>query len=507
MPISLPEADVCINSSPQITKVYCQDSSKMPSNVYFWNFYCLMLDDFNQIWSRAGWSNRVQSPCSTGLLGGQTICETNVKEQPTNQHPLLNSAAKLPNASLPVLDASIGNEHVLLLLNDWSVVAFGSNSRGQLGRSPDLVLTSTSQLTVSLDLFTATSQAAKIIAMDKSSFALSSTRTQIASWGCNLSGQLGRKPSTKPASDKESYIWSVGLVSLPGDQGEISDFECTYHTCYVLYGASGQVWSWGSAINMALGRKIASTAIYDDIPARANLVSGPYNGRLVKVTDIITSKTMSLVIMRAATSWPSPPVSSPSSCTIATPPPPGFICVGNTWISNSSINTPTLTVPGGSVHVVINGSLSTSTIIFGGLNSSLTINGCANNLTSVTIQVSDDDLKKFGSKEKLLQLISYASSNSSCRSLTTTQLSVSVIGKSCRSLKVTKVSSDGSLSGLFKLDSSRCNTWWIVLVSVLGGVIVLGVILVVLLAIFVPSVRKTIRPFSSRNRPEPGNVR
>ena len=193
--------------------------------------------------------------------------------------------------------------------------------------------------------------------------------------------------------------------------------------------------------------------------------------------------------------------SYPTQCTLSAPnptcsttlPPPGFICIDNSWISNASVSNSTFTVPAASTHAIISGNLTSSSVILGSYTSSVTVLDCAENLTLVTIQVSDDDLKQFGSKEKLLQLISYSPS---CRPLNTTQLSVNVIGKSCRSLQVTKVSSEGSLRGLFKLDSSRCNTWWIVLVSVLGGVIVLGVVLLVLLATFVPSFRETIRPFS-----------
>jgi hypothetical protein len=65
---------------------------------------------------------------------------------------------------------------------------------------------------------------------------------------------------------------------------------------------------------------------------------------------------------------------------------------------------------------------------------------------------------------------------------------------------VTSETTTTTLSGVFKVDTSGCkkksSTWWIVLVSVLGGVIVLGAIFA-LLATFTP-LKHIIRPHAKR---------
>ena len=199
----------------------------------------------------------------------------------------------------------------------------------------------------------------------------------------------------------------------------------------------------------------------------------------------------------------SAPVPTPiaPTCSNATKPGDQFYCNNGVWTSNTTVTTPVLNIPSGASETIIIGDLESSSIVFNGLGSTLTIEGCASNLTSITLTLTPDDLK--GSKQIVQQLIILANSNCSNDDLTDIVVSFSVSGSTCRKVKPSKSVSNGSLSGIFTIDSSSCNTWWIVLVSVICGVIVLGIVIFVLLVIFVPKVRFAVRPYS---RPRQGDT-
>lgn len=198
-----------------------------------------------------------------------------------------------------------------------------------------------------------------------------------------------------------------------------------------------------------------------------------------------------------------PPVAPPVfGCTASTQPSTDWKCIGSTWTFVGTVVVPTLTVPAGAVQTVIQGNLSSSAIVIVGFGSTLVISdGCATNLTSVTVELTKNDLDKIGSK-KLQTLISLnsTSNNPQCSNLTEVQLVVRVTHGSCKTASVSKVAGQNQLSALFTIDSSGCRTWWIILISVLGGIIVLSLIITVLLVLFVRPVREFVRPHSKRNR-------
>lgn len=73
----------------------------------------------------------------------------------------------------------------------------------------------------------------------------------------------------------------------------------------------------------------------------------------------------------------------------------------------------------------------------------------------------------------------------------------------CRKADVTLQSSTTpsgrtQIHALFSINSSSCNTWWIILVSVLGGVVLLG-IFIALLFTFNKNLRDKCRPFAKRS--------
>lgn len=193
-------------------------------------------------------------------------------------------------------------------------------------------------------------------------------------------------------------------------------------------------------------------------------------------------------------------ISCPDSCTASTRPSDQFICVGGIWVVFETISTPNLTIPSGAGTVVVIGNLSTSTVVINGLDASVNVTGCIANLTTIQVELDRSQYDQL-TKSKLLQRFITQSSDSNCRT-DFSKVAVRLInGESgCKKAKVSAVHDGSTLSGLFSIDSSSCNTWWIILASVLGGVIVLANLTIILMAIFWPAFRAKLRPFSSRRK-------
>ena len=198
------------------------------------------------------------------------------------------------------------------------------------------------------------------------------------------------------------------------------------------------------------------------------------------------------------------PIASPISCPNATRPSSQFYCINGTWVSNTTVTTPALIIPSGATETIVIGDVESTSIVFSGLGSTLVIQGCALNLTSVTLTLEAEDLK--GNKTIVQQLIVLANSNCSSDSLDSLKLESKVNGTTCRKVKTAKAVSNGQLSGIFTIDSSSCNTWWIILVSVICGAVVIGVLILALLTYGVPRLKAAIRPFS-RPRAQDAEVR
>lgn len=163
-------------------------------------------------------------------------------------------------------------------------------------------------------------------------------------------------------------------------------------------------------------------------------------------------------------------------CTLATRPSAEFFCVNNTWTA-ASVSTPTLTIPGGTGTVIIKGNVTSSTIIFSNLGSTITIDGCAYNLSTIHIEFDPAQLEKLG-KPQLQQLLAFSNASSNCtNSLSAITITSSVKNGGCKKVKVEKATGSGSnnLSALFSLDSSKCNQGWIIAVSVVAAVVAVGV--------------------------------
>ena len=178
---------------------------------------------------------------------------------------------------------------------------------------------------------------------------------------------------------------------------------------------------------------------------------------------------------------PIPQPMAPQGCASATRPSPDFECINGIWVAKQ-VTTITLVIPSGAGSVVINGTVTSSSLVFYGIGSSVTVDGCATNLSQIVVRLSAADLDRIGkSKPTLQQLLVLSGSNDSstanCTNINNIGLSTIVSEGSCKKIETRKaVSGDGKTFGAyFTVDSSGCNRWWIILVSVVCAVVVIGV--------------------------------
>lgn len=205
-----------------------------------------------------------------------------------------------------------------------------------------------------------------------------------------------------------------------------------------------------------------------------------------------------LVNFQSASATPAVPTSPPPTSNGCGPEPLPkglFDCQNGTWVSNSSIGSGNGTVVI-STPVVIRGNLTVGSIEFLGLNTTIDVVGCASlpSQVTVTLTVAEyEALKRNGTR--YADLIKSLCTESNGLSVNIEVNSASK--KKCEKVKATLESNGQVMTGVFKIDSSQCNIWWIVLVSVLGGVVLI-VIALVLIFTLVPAARECIRPYVKR---------
>lgn len=183
---------------------------------------------------------------------------------------------------------------------------------------------------------------------------------------------------------------------------------------------------------------------------------------------------------------------SNATCTIPCIPPPGYRCgSNNVYIFDGNVTEPSFPVPQG--DIVVGGSINPgTTIVFEGAGTTLTVYGC---IDIAEIEVVFDTVKSTESKVVINQLGSNCTS-----SLAELKVIVKTKHSSCKKVRVdTSGSTRSTLSVAFKIDGGGCNTKWIILGSVLGGVLIIGIVIVVLLVTFNPKVRDFFLPYDGAN--------
>lgn len=187
-----------------------------------------------------------------------------------------------------------------------------------------------------------------------------------------------------------------------------------------------------------------------------------------------------------------------SGCNPNTRPSPQFTCLNGIWTA-PTVNTSTLIVPPGTVVII--GNLTSITVIIKGVGSFINITGSVTNLTTIIIELTPEQASELGSGKVLQQLIVVNSTNGSNFDLS--QVGVNARVKSgCKKVKAEKqVLNEGQvLAAYLSIDSSGCNRWWIILVSVVCALVLLAIIVIALLAAFYKPFRQKIRPFSGRRQ-------
>lgn len=273
------------------------------------------------------------------------------------------------------------------------------------------------------------------------------------------------------------------LLDFNADSTPLSGDLPTFTTAWTLSSTN---------INFCSANSIAaftSSSVISCIVAQSNFCDCQQTYALCGRSDCRSPTTMPTTTPIAT------PVHVPAACS-GTAPSSLFTCIGGSWTAEV-ITSDTLVLQPNSGSVVVTGNVTSSSIILNGLGTTIEITGCAANLTEVHIDLTQTQLQEIG-KSKLFQLLTTLSSNCSS-ALDNVTVSASIVDRGCRKVKVAKVTSSdrSTLSGLFTMDNSACNTWWIILVSVLCGVVLLILITFVLLSFFWKPFRTKFRPFSS----------
>lgn len=157
--------------------------------------------------------------------------------------------------------------------------------------------------------------------------------------------------------------------------------------------------------------------------------------------------------------------------------------------------------------MIIQGNLTVGgDLIFEGNDITINIDGCffLSDDGEIIVTLSEEQMKQLEKENGNLEKILMKTSDEGCSDgvdLSSVNVVVKPSKKSCKRVGTERGSQSNrnTLSLVFKLDSSRCNLWWIIVASVLGG-IVLIVVVVMLVVTFNPQIRAKVKPFWVRTR-------
>ena len=200
------------------------------------------------------------------------------------------------NNNFKAISASCGNDHTLILKNDFSVYAFGNNEEGELGLKDRSIKTYKFN---KINFGNDTNKIIKISAGTVHNLALT-LEGKIYSWGSSQGGQLGLK---------EEY-----LLSLP-------DFKETYNihepkeidffkekklisiSCGEAHSAAvdieGKTWTWGYGSNGQLGLGFCEDDFEPGISQQKTRIFLPHNLKVLekeKIEEVKCGKTFSMFL-------------------------------------------------------------------------------------------------------------------------------------------------------------------------------------------------------------------
>jgi predicted outer membrane repeat protein len=193
-----------------------------------------------------------------------------------------------------------------------------------------------------------------------------------------------------------------------------------------------------------------------------------------------------------------------TSCSTPQPSTGTWECVNNQWTLLGSLVAGTLTIPASTVVVV--GSLTLSNdLVLTGLQSSVSVQGgCTYIGGTLQIELTAAELEEISKESGSSRTLSLISQDSSCPSLSSVAINVYKTTSSCRNVEISSNADvmhgyRVSLMALFKVNSSRCNTKWIILGCVLGGILVI-VLVITLIVTFNGRAKAVFRPFWARDQ-------
>ena len=201
---------------------------------------------------------------------------------------------------------------------------------------------------------------------------------------------------------------------------------------------------------------------------------------------------------------PVPVVPSNPNCPQTTNIPSGSVCANGVYLTSSQsfidyIANGTSSKPAvvGAPIVITGGNVSLPEITVANVLrlapgvAMISSNSCVS-ISTVSVSLSKDDIDQIDSAKSASALLI----QSSCSQQGTNILAVGASPKkSCQKTKVTPKSTANSLQATFTLSSSKCNVWWIVLVSVLGGILILLIVAIVVIRSLPEHHRRRIQPF------------
>ena len=216
---------------------------------------------------------------------------------------------------------------------------------------------------------------------------------------------------------------------------------------------------------------------------------------------------------------PAPPLSSPIAAPMGVPVPiapssancpqtldipPGSVCVNGIYhtsaqnfidyIASGTSSKPAVLgapifITGGDVSLP---ELTVANVLHLGPGVAMISSNSCISISTVSVSLSQEDIDLINSKQSSSALLI----QSNCSQQGTNILVVGASPKkSCQRTKVTPQTTANSLQATFTLSSSKCNVWWIVLVSVLGGVLLLLIIAVVVIRSLPDRLRRRVQPF------------
>lgn len=191
---------------------------------------------------------------------------------------------------------------------------------------------------------------------------------------------------------------------------------------------------------------------------------------------------------------PSSPAPVASACTTPQPSPKeSFECINGVWTATEDLSSDSVVVYGPTKVI---GNLSATEVAFHGVKASIAVSGCITQLDQVTFVLSDSDVESL-EKESQVDILSTNGCNPSDLAKSNLKLNIRKEKKSCK--KVTaQISSNhaATITAKFHINDSECKLWWIILASVLGGLLLIAIVVLVIVFTTIPKARQCVRPYS-----------